>query len=188
MENIDRQEISDLTLEYGGEWGINHTQRLLHLISIIGRDVTYDEDVVWVAAHLHDWGGYSKWAQSGVDHAVRSRQVAEAFLKERNFPQEFIQHVLECIEFHHNGNPSKSIEAILLSDADALDFLGVVGVLRDFAKKPKDLRNAYETAKSRKEKLPGSLCLMASKIIGLKRLKESESLLAQFEEETFGYF
>ncbi len=29
--NIDKGEIARLTEEYGGEWGINHTRRLLQL-------------------------------------------------------------------------------------------------------------------------------------------------------------
>jgi uncharacterized protein len=76
MKAVDKDEIVRLTQEYGGEWGINHTHRLLHLIAIIGKDLPYDAEMIWIAAHLHDWGGYPKWMQAGVDHALRSRQVA----------------------------------------------------------------------------------------------------------------
>ena len=48
---------------------------------------------------------------------------------------------------------------MLLSDADILDFLGVVGVMRDFSKNFKDMRKAYKTIQGRREKLPGMLCL-----------------------------
>ena len=58
MKAIDKEEIVRLTEEYGGPWGINHTRRLLQLISIIGKGQPYDAVGVWVAAHLHDWGGY----------------------------------------------------------------------------------------------------------------------------------
>jgi uncharacterized protein len=188
MNTIDREEIVRLTEEYGGQWGINHTRRLLHLISIIGKGQQYNEDVVWVAAHLHDWGGYSKWMAAGVDHALRSRQVAETFLTERSYPDELLIPTLECIEYHHGADPKRRIEAILLSDADALDFLGAVGVLRDFSKKPNDLRKAYEVVQNRKEKLRQSICLEKSKSIARQRLERMESLLTIFEEETFGYF
>ena len=63
MTDIDRDEITRLTEEYGGQWGINHTRRLLLLISIIGEGLEYNADAIWLAAHLHDWGGYSPWAQ-----------------------------------------------------------------------------------------------------------------------------
>ena len=53
---IDRNEIARLTEEYGGEWGMNHTRRLLELISIIGEGMDYNNEAIWLAAHLHDWG------------------------------------------------------------------------------------------------------------------------------------
>ena len=137
---IDRDEMIRLTETYGGEWGINHTRRLLRLIEIIGVGQNYNSDALWVAAHLHDWGGYPEWAQDGVHHALRSRQVAEPFLNERGYPAEFTNLILQCIEYHHNCDPGKSIEAILLSDADVLDFLGAVGVLRIFSKQSQNLR------------------------------------------------
>ncbi len=185
---MDRNELAHLTETYGGPWGINHTRRILKLIDIIGEGLTYNAEVVWIAAHLHDWGGYPAWAQAGVDHAVRSRQVAEAFLPEHAVEEPLLTPILECIETHHCGDPGRSIEAILLSDADALDFLGVVGILRDFSKKPSDLRKAYETTKSRRDKLPGMLCLPKSQEIARERVKIMDVMLAAFEEETFGCF
>ncbi len=54
MKIIDKDESIYLTREYGGEWGLNHTRRLLHLIFILGADQIYAEEAVWLAAHLHD--------------------------------------------------------------------------------------------------------------------------------------
>jgi uncharacterized protein len=188
MNQENKDEIVSMTKEYGGEWGINHTLRLLHLIDIIGKDLEYDPDIVWVSAYLHDWGGYVPWIQPGVDHAVRSTQVAQTFLQERKFTRTFIDHCLECISLHHIGGSERSIESILLSDADALDFLGVVGVLRDFSKNPKDLRKACETTKKRREKLPGSLCLDRSKEIAVERVRQMDELFTRFEQDTWGYY
>ena len=78
-------------------------------------------DAVWVAAHLHDWGAYTPWAQKGVDHTERSLQVAEAFLTEKGYPEAFKKLVLECIEFHHGVGSDRSTEALLMRDADSLD-------------------------------------------------------------------
>jgi len=186
--NINRDEIARLTEEYGEAWGINHTRRLLNLIGIIGEGQTYNEDVVWVAAHLHDWGGYSPWAQEGVDHAVRSGQVAETFLAEHGYPQDFIALVLEVIECHHNCDAGRSIEAKLLYDADALDFLGVVGVLRDFSKNARDLKKAYDISKKRRAKLPDTLLLAESKEIAARRIQQMDELYAAFEADSFGCF
>jgi hypothetical protein len=46
MTEIDRDEIARLTEQYGGKWGINHTRRLLHLISIIGKGLSFNQDAV----------------------------------------------------------------------------------------------------------------------------------------------
>jgi uncharacterized protein len=188
MTDIDRDEIVRLTEEYGGQWGISHTRRLLHLISLIGEGQQYNTNAVWLAAHLHDWGGYQPWAEKGVDHALRSKQVAETYLTERGCPEDLKRLVLECIEHHHHGDPNRSPEAILLIDADALDFLGVVGVLRDFSKNPRDLRKGYEAAKKRRATLPAMLCLEKSRDLARQRIQHMDELLARFEADSWGYF
>jgi len=185
---IDRDELVRLTEEYGGTWGIEHTRRLLRLVEIIGQGQTYDAGVVWVAAHLHDWGGYAPWLQKGVDHARRSGEVAAEFLAARGVPEDFSARVLEGITSHHSPDPGRNIEAILLCDADALDFLGVVGALRDFSKNARDLRAGYEATRKRRQSLPDRLILPASKALGAGRLLTMDALLAAFERETFGCF
>jgi len=195
---IDHDEITRLTEEYGGQWGINHTRRLLELIAIIAEGMDYDREAIWLAAHLHDWGAYSAWAQKDVEHALRSRQVAEDFLTERNCQESLKALVLECIELHHVGGnlrsgglqpgDNRSLESILLRDADILDFLGPVGVLRDFSKNSRDLRKAYTITKQRRENLPSLLSSDKAKEIARQRLIEMDNLLARFESDSFGYF
>jgi uncharacterized protein len=187
--NLDRNEIEHLTEEYGGQWGINHTRRLLELIAIIGEGQQYNSEAVWVAAHLHDWGAYPAWAQKDVDHAARSVQVAEAFLTERDCPEDLKALVSECIALHHTGErTNRSMESILLFDADVLDFLGVVGVLRDFSKNPKEMRKAFDTIQKRRAKLPGMIVLDKSKEIAALRLIQMDALLATFEQDSWGHF
>lgn len=188
MQTLDKDEIVRLTGSYGGAWGLNHTRRLLHLVERIGKGLDYDAGVVWLAAHLHDWGAYPAWSQPGVDHALRSRQVAGEFLLDKGLPGEQVEKILECIATHHSGDPQRSLEAILLSDADALDFLGVVGILRDFSKAPKDLRKAYDTVQARRRRIPAQLCLESSRELAGPRLAEMDQFLAAFEAESFGCF
>ena len=188
MTAIDKGEVARLTEEYGGSWGINHTRRLLHLIEHIGEGLQYDAEVVWLAAHLHDWGAYKPWLQEGIDHVQRSLEVVETFLEEQGFPEDVKSKVLECIGGHHSSESNMSIEAILLRDADVLDFLGVVGILRDFSKKPKDLRLGYETTKKRRERLPKTLFLEKSKELAEARTRQMDKFLAIFETDSFGCF
>ena len=185
---IDQDEIIRLTEDYGGQWGLNHTRRLLALIAIIGEGLTYDPEAVWIAAHLHDWGAYPAWAEKDVDHAVRSRQVAEVFLTQNGCRAELKALVLECIEFHHVGGEALSLESTLLREADILDFLGVVGVLRDFSKNARDLRKAYTITRGRLKSLPGLLSLPKAKAMAERRVAETDEILGRFEKDSFGYF
>jgi HD superfamily phosphodiesterase len=169
-------------------WGINHTRRLLRLVEQIGAGLHYNQEAVWIAAHLHDWGAYSPWAQKGVDHVIRSGQVADEYLTAHNCPADLKALVLECIALHHTAGAERSLEAALLRDADCLDFLGVVGVLRDVSKNPRDLRLAYEQVKKRRLAVPPMLQLESAKTIGEKRLREMDALLQQWESDSFGCF
>ena len=75
-----------------------------------------------------------------------------------------------------------------MRDADALDFLGAVGVLRDFSKNPRDLRAAFEQVRKRREKVPTMLQLERAKALGAERVEKMDGLLEEFEAETFGCF
>jgi len=185
---IDKSEIAQLTEQYGGAWGINHTRRLLRLIADIDGGLAYNAEAVWLAAHLHDWGAYAPWAQRGVDHVARSVEVAEVFLAEHDCPVKLKARILECIALHHSAGSDRSLESILLRDADALDFLGVVGVLRDFAKNPRDLRAAYDQVKKRRASTPALLHLEKAKAVGAERIRHMDNVLLEFEAESFGCF
>lgn len=185
---IDTNYLANLTLEYGGNWGLDHTKRLLHWVEILGEGLDYDKEIVAIAAYLHDWGGYAKYILDGVDHAVRSKQVVAEFLAEKGYPKDKSDRVLECIEFHHGGDPKRSIESILLTDADALDMLGVVGTLRVFAMCPRDIRTGYHAVKKWRDTSIAAITLDKSKEIAQKRVAETNQLLQMFEEETFGLF
>ena len=185
---MDHEEITRLTREYGGEWAICHAQRILDSIAAISDTDAYDHEAVWVAAHLHDWGGYPQWIKAGMDHAARSKLVAEDFLSERECPRPLADKILACIEFHHGGPADRCIESILFTDADALDLLGTVGVLRVFSMNYRDLRGAVTAAKRYRDISIAAITLEKSRIIAQQRLVETEQILAKFEEQTGGVY
>lgn len=61
-------------------WGWRHSERDFLLARQIARDegLAIDEDVLFAAAFLHDSGAIPPFAKDGVDHAVRSAELAEA--------------------------------------------------------------------------------------------------------------
>lgn len=185
---MDRAEIAQLTQEYGGNWGTKHTERLLHLVPILAEGREYNEDAVWIAAYLHDWGGYQKFYNPEVQHYDRSAEVAREFLTERDCPLDLKKLVIECIENHHGGDPNRSIESRLLTDADALDLLGVVGAARTFAMNSRDIKGGYDWVKKWREKCLAAITLPKTKELAEKRVAETDEFLRVFEEETFGIF
>ncbi len=186
--SIDKTEIARLTEERGGTWGINHTRRLLNLVAQISEGLNYNNEAVWIAAHMHDWGAYAPWAQKGVDHVERSVQVAEEYLAQHDCPPDLKALILECIALHHKPGADRSLEATLLRDADGLDFLGVVGVLRDFSKSPRDLRAAFEQVQKRRLAVPPILQLDRARSLAADRIREMDLVLDEFERDSFGCF
>lgn len=185
---MDIQAIARLTLEYGGEWGLRHSERLLRLAELLAGDAPYNLEVVRLAAYLHDWGAYAKWAQPGVEHHLRSREVAEAFLGEQGCAPELAAAVLECIEHHHGGPEKRSFESRLFTDADALDLLGVVGAARVFAMNARDLRAGWAAVQAWRDKSIAALSLPQSRRMAERRIEETNAFLERFAEETFGIF
>jgi uncharacterized protein len=185
---MEHDEILRLTEEYGGAWAVCHAQRILNTVAVIADGAPYAAEPLWLAAHLHDWGGYARWAVAGVDHAVRSTQVAREFLAERSCPAELAARVLECIEFHHGGPAGRSFESTLFTDADALDLLGTVGVLRIFAMNYRDLRAAVAAVRRYREMSERAVTLPVSRRIAVDRLQETDRMLKAFEEQTAGVY
>src|SRR5512138_3920438 len=70
-------DVMQTTLQAGENWAVAHAKRLLELIKQIGADLPYDSQVLTLATYMHDWGAFPGYIQKGVEHAVRSRQVAE---------------------------------------------------------------------------------------------------------------
>jgi uncharacterized protein len=185
---LDRDEIVGLTRQYGGEWGVRHTERLLRLIALIVEGEDYDHEALWLAAYMHDWGSYEAWARPDTDHAARSAEITDEFLRARGFPEPQLMLVLKAIRTHHKADRGSGAEARLLSDADALDLLGATGVVRAFSMAGCDLRSAYDAAQKRRELVPGRLCSERAKTIAEARLRVMGEVLAAFEADSFGLF
>ena len=186
--NINRYEIRRLTEEYGGQLGLNHAKRLLRLIAIIADNAIYNEDVVWVAAHLHTWGGFSMYSDEDTPENHLSIDYVQEYLGSSGCPEPFIEHVVECISSFHCTDAERSIEAVLVCDANMLDMLGVVGAVRMFVNSQHNLRLAYQLILQRRHSIPNKLTLNTSRVLARERVREMDILLQNFETDTFGVF
>ena len=182
-------DIVQMTQQVGDLWAIAHAKRLIELSKQIGADIPYDVHVMELAAYMHDWGAFPCYSQKDVEHAVRSRQVVEAEILpcldltpiQKNI-------LLETIELHdyRDLRPTQSSEALLLREADMLEFLGIIGMARDFARGPRNVETCYKRILSRRNDIHGRFTLPRAREIAQVRLERMEKSLQWLNEESFG--
>lgn len=119
--NIIHQYVKDLTGDRLAS-GYGHCYRVYHLARELESD--YDDDILFAACFLHDL------ETTGSDYHLKSAIKAEQLLHEVGYPPEKIDTVIECIKTHIPGDKPKIKEAQLLHDANLLDSLGAIGVIR----------------------------------------------------------
>lgn len=188
MRNRNFDSLSEMLLECGGEYGFYHSKRITEIVSTIAEGRAYNKDVIEFCAYTHDLGGYSKYVNENVDHAVRSSEIVGKLIERFDFSQEEKDIIIETILNHHNPVPLKSIESILFRDADALDFLGFIGITRDIARASKDIKKGIKSIQAHRTKLERILSLESSKKIAEERIKEMDIFLDRFFVESFNYY
>jgi hypothetical protein len=116
-------------------WGASHSLRDYELAKELATadKVTVDDDVLYAAAYLHDVAAFAPFAKAGVDHQDQAADIVESMLEETGFPMQKIDAVRGAIRTHMFGRDPVGPEAIYLHDADALDWLGAIGIARVFA-------------------------------------------------------
>jgi len=187
--SLSLEDIVQMTLEVGEDWAVAHAKRLIELVKQISDGLPYDLQVVELAAYMHDWGAFSAYFQMDVEHAVRSRQVVESVTLPRlNLTVDQKENLLEAIELHdyRDTRPTKSNEALLLREADMLEFLGMMGMAREFARGPKNVETCYKRILSRRYGIEGRFTLPVAQEIAKVRLERMETSLGWLIEESFG--
>jgi uncharacterized protein len=169
-------------------WGVRHSERnyVLGMALAEAEGMAVDADVLFAAAFLHDWGGIAPFATPGVDHAVRSVELAEPFLAEAGFPMEKFPAVRAAILGHMYDKEPEGPEAVVLHDADALDFLGALGAARLLAATGD--RGDYDQALGRIQRfavdIPPRLKTAAARNMAAERVAVMTDFLAQVRRET----
>ena len=92
--------------------------------------VTIDDDVLYAAAYLHDIAAFAPWEDTKADHSDVGARLVDTVLKGTGFPMEKIDAVRGAIRTHMYYRDPVGPEALYLHDADALDWLGAIGVAR----------------------------------------------------------
>lgn len=183
-------DIQYMTLEYGEAWGYPHVQRVLKLSEVISREICHDREVLMWAIYLHDWGAFPKYRQNGVAHALCSKQVTETeILPHTVFSNEQKCNLLEAIEKHdyQDTRPLDCPEALILREADYLDMLGTIGIVREFAWGPNSLQVCYDRILKHRDNIQHRLQLPLARQIANQRLDRMNQILQDLLDESFGF-
>lgn len=174
-----------------------HQPRLYALTLKVGAGLAYDDDVVCAAAWLHDLGVFvghrpedpvelARW-----DHVAYAAEKVPGILASVGFPAEKTSAVLECIRNHQPKDEPETVESTILRDADLLEQLGAIGILRTVCKVGRDTRfatfsDAQASLAKAIEVLPGRLRLDSSKALAEERMRVHREFLAALASEADG--
>jgi hypothetical protein len=113
-------------------WGYSHNVRDYDLARQLASadHVQLDDDVLFAAAYLHDIAAFPPWEKEKLDHSDVAADSVDGVLKDSGFPLQKIDAVRGAIRTHMYYRDPAAPEALYLHDADALDWLGAIGVAR----------------------------------------------------------
>ena len=116
-------------------WGYSHCMRDYALARELAAadHVALDDDVLFAAAYLHDMAAFKPWEKEKLDHSDVGAELVDTVLKGTGFPMAKIDAVRGAIRTHMYYRDPVGPEALYLHDADALDWLGAIGVARIMA-------------------------------------------------------
>jgi uncharacterized protein len=176
---------------------LGHQPRLYALTQLVGQGLAYDDDVVYAAAWLHDLGVFighrpedpvelSRW-----DNVTYAMKQAPAALLQSGFPTTKVAQVVEAIRTHQPHLSPSAIEGTILRDADILEQLGAIGILRVVAKVGRDTRyptfsDAAATLRKALADLPGQLHLDSAKTLAGPKIALLNAFLQELEHEAHG--
>jgi uncharacterized protein len=167
-------------------WGYSHCLRDYQLARelAVADHVTLDDDVLYAAAYLHDMAAFEPWQKSGVDHADQAAAIVDTILKNTGFPMKKIEAVRGAIRTHMFDRNPVGPEALYLHDADALDWLGAIGVARIFGLV--DPKGGNPTSLEVVPMLESNLAKVPARVLspaGKARVPERQEQLATFLSE-----
>ena len=116
----------------GHDWW--HILRVVNMARRLAREEAADEDIVALAALLHDIADH-KFHGGDLEMGP---QTAAALLRQHGAAAPVVEHVVQIIrEVSFKGagvaTPVSSVEAACVQDADRLDAIGAIGIARAFA-------------------------------------------------------
>jgi uncharacterized protein len=175
----------------------SHQARLYELARRIARNRRHDDDVIFAAAWLHDLGVFighrpkALKALAAWDNVAYAIRRAPEILRRLGFPVRKIPAVVEAIRTHQPACRPTSYEGVVLRDADILEQLGAVSILRTVSKVGRDTRfvrfsDALKVLQRNAEILPQQLQLPAARRLAKPRVNALKAFLKSADSEAVG--
>ena len=172
-------------------WGYSHCVRDYALAGEMAAadQISLDDDVLFAAAYLHDIAAFAPWEDPKLDHSDVGAGVVESVLKGTGFPMEKMDAVRAAIRTHMYYREPLGAEALYLHDADALDWLGAIGIARIIALVDPhggnpDGPKALALLSDNLHKVPDRILSPAGRARVAQRKTELENFLADLRRET----
>jgi len=173
-------------------WGWQHSERNYDVAIELARGdgLQVDTDVLFAAAFLHDMAAFMPCSDAKMEHGDCAAQQSPAILTKAGFPAGKIPAVQAAERGHmYYSDPGSQPEAIVLHDADSLDFLGDIGAARMISltgETAESFARALKTLRSFVRDIPPKLLTKTAQRIGAARAAELNAYLDALEAQTFG--
>lgn len=171
-----------------------HQPRLYQLALQLADGQSFDDDVVFAAAWMHDLGVFighrpeDPAALAAWDMIAYAERTVPGLLESFGFPRQKISAVLEVIRTHQPDKMPATFEAVLIREADILEQLGAVGICRTVAKVGRDTRfvcfaDALRVLRRNAEGLPGKLKLESARRLAVSRVAVLKNFIESADKE-----
>ncbi|HVS76642.1 MAG TPA: HD domain-containing protein [Steroidobacteraceae bacterium] len=173
-------------------WGWQHSERdyLMAVRLARGDDLHVDTDVLFAAAFLHDMAAFMPCKGPKMEHGECAALQAGAMLRGTGFPMRKLAAVQAAERGHmFYSDPGSDPDAIVLHDADSLNFLGDLGAARLIAltgEKAPSFAPAVKTLRKFLGEIPPRLITRTARRIGVRRAAELRAFLDRLQAETSG--
>jgi uncharacterized protein len=172
-------------------WGWQHSERnyLLAMRLARGDGLHVDADVLFAASFLHDMSAFMPCKDAKMEHGDCAAMQSRATLRGTGFPMRKLAAVQAAERGHmFYSDPGSDPSAIVLHDADSLDFLGDIGAARLIAltgEKAPSFAPAVKTLRDFVARIPPRLITKTARRIGAERAAELRSFLDRLQDESF---
>ncbi len=171
-----------------------HQPRLYALTKQVGAGFDYDDDVVFATVWLHDLGVFVGHRPEDLeqlkvwDNTKYAMERAPELLRQFGFPERKIDAVVEAIRTHQPAFTPATMEGKIVRDADILEQLGAVGIIRTVCKIGRDTRfedfsSAVRSLEKALKELPGKILLDTTRRMAEPRAEGLRAFLSSVKAE-----